>query len=228
MANEITQLLMSIAEEVAVHSDEAADVEAEVLVTKVSIARRPGRPTDTSQYSARFVLDGDVQKKLIGFKRAVSAIEDADDDDLLDALLSRRSAVSDVRLQAIHDTQEAIEEAEETYGSFTSADIGKARSTGSRPGAYATNLRAKKAILGVDVAGELRFPAFQFDPETLEPLAAMKDILAELQGSGWTDVSILLWLTGPSGRLGGRAPADVLRTEPGTVIEMARGQASGW
>jgi hypothetical protein len=82
-----------------------------------------------------------------------------------------------------------------------------------------------RALLAIPSAsGELAFPAFQFDADG-EPLPGLPLVLHALDPAGDHPLRAAVWLTTPSTRLGGRAPAAALRD--GRVDEVLAAAAAG-
>jgi hypothetical protein len=88
--------------------------------------------------------------------------------------------------------------------------------------AAASRLVRNGQVIFVDHGSRRLFPAFQFDLEAgrLRPEAVrVVEALAEREVRGW---AALLWLTRPSGWLGGARPVDRLGDEPEKVVAAAR------
>lgn len=94
----------------------------------------------------------------------------------------------------------------------------------SNPAEHAAELRADGRLLGCWAAdaGTYVHPDCQFDTEG-RPLAVLHELLTLLPASGddggWRRA---FWLYGPRDALDGRAPADLLHTEPDRVLGLAR------
>lgn len=88
--------------------------------------------------------------------------------------------------------------------------------TGHAP--TAKELRRAGRLLAIPINGRLLYPTFQFVEGGPHP--AMQEVLAAFRGdSPW---SVAMWFASPSGWLGGERPLDLLRTDPGRVIDAAR------
>lgn len=85
-----------------------------------------------------------------------------------------------------------------------------------------TNVSAlrSRGIVGVSRSGELRFPAFQFTPSG-SVRTHWAEIVQVLTQAQWSDEDIVLWAASPNGWLDGRIPAEVLETDPATVLRAA-------
>ncbi|TAN03204.1 MAG: hypothetical protein EPN36_14495 [Rhodanobacteraceae bacterium] len=123
----------------------------------------------------------------------------------------------------------------------TSADVGAANGSGSttNPAQWASDRRAAGALLGAWSSRDHTYvhPDFQFDPEgRLDPrvkdllaaLATHPDFTAEADKTGWRRV---FWLYGQARDLADRdgkprAPAEVFKSDPETVIAFARKDAT--
>lgn len=112
------------------------------------------------------------------------------------------------------------------YELLTSAQIherygARARNTA----ALAARWRRQRRILAVDWAGQLLFPAFQFDNQG-RPLPVMERLLAILTPAN-SEWAIAIWLITPNGWLGGRRPVELLTAEPDSVCEAANDEVTG-
>lgn len=136
-----------------------------------------------------------------------------------DANPEPRAAAMDLPMQAAVRRREA----------FLALNWPTSNAVGTRLGANtpaqrAADLRAAGRLLGAWAAPQRTYvhPDCQFDREG-QPLPVVRELLQILptQGDegGWRRT---FWLYGPREALGGRAPADLLATDPGSVLELAR------
>lgn len=108
------------------------------------------------------------------------------------------------------------------WGLFDSAEV--ARRSGSRAGnprTYAAGLRKQGRLLGVERAGRIVHPGFQFDDRG-RPLPVIADLLATFRAAKRDESAVVFWLTNeahwiPSGAEPKVTPADLLVTDPDAV-----------
>ncbi len=77
-----------------------------------------------------------------------------------------------------------------------------------------------RSELKIEVNGEPRYPAFQFDEDTHQVLPAVKTILREAPES-WNALRLLDWMTRPHVEFGA-SPADVIRQKPQEIVAAFR------
>lgn len=80
-------------------------------------------------------------------------------------------------------------------------------------------------IVGIDQRRRHLYPACQFDSHGL-PVAVMPEILTAL-GRRKTPRAIVSWLADPCKTLGGECPYQMMRSDPGAVLEAARLDGAG-
>jgi hypothetical protein len=110
------------------------------------------------------------------------------------------------------------------FGLLSSADVAElAGSTAGNRAALAHRWKSTGQIFGLAYRGEEGFPAFQFDPETRRPRAAVREVVARLAPvyGGW---SLALWFLSANAFLGGVRPVDRLVESPQKVVEAARAE----
>lgn len=49
----------------------------------------------------------------------------------------------------------------------------------------------------------------------------VRDLLALADQAGWDTTSVIWWLSGPNGRIGGRRPFEILGSDPEKLLEIA-------
>lgn len=108
---------------------------------------------------------------------------------------------------------------------ITVKDIAKVRNLSeSDVHAQLNNWRNAYLIFGFHHNGIDYFPLFGLDMSRLEPLPAMKEVLATLRRRDpW---SIACWFDGVNSYLDGRRPQDVIAGEPDKVIAAALADAN--
>jgi hypothetical protein len=96
-------------------------------------------------------------------------------------------------------------------------DIAKLTGLG---GAHLEQWKRDKLIFAFNHGGVDYFPAYALDPHNGKPYAAVAKILEIFGGenSGW---GCAFWFEGVNGRLGGKAPKDLIATDPDLVIKAA-------
>lgn len=93
--------------------------------------------------------------------------------------------------------------------------------SGSNPSSQPNRWKRDKMIFAFNHCGIDYFPAYALDAEHgWKPYPAMAEILAIFDGEkgGW---GCAFWFEGVNGYLGGKAPKDVLATDPARVIKAA-------
>lgn len=107
----------------------------------------------------------------------------------------------------------------------TSVAVGE-RLGANNPAQRAAELRAAGRLLGAWSARQRTYvhPECQFDDHG-EPLPVVRELLRQLpvagDDGGWRRV---FWLCGPRDALDGRAPADLLASDPGRVLALAQAE----
>ncbi|MEP7736986.1 hypothetical protein ABKW28_04975 [Nocardioides sp. 31GB23] len=87
-------------------------------------------------------------------------------------------------------------------------------------------------LLGVLRGGRPLYPAWQLTWEAVSSQPAVVDpawraVQSVLRAAGWSPDEILLWARSPTGRLvGGACPADRLRDDPSSVVDVAHAIAA--
>ena len=66
------------------------------------------------------------------------------------------------------------------------------------------------------------YPLFQFDEETGKPKAVVRELINVFDLSRHSSWELFIWLTCPTGLLGGAIPIELLETAPLQVLEAAR------
>ena len=77
-------------------------------------------------------------------------------------------------------------------------------------------------IFAVKYHGIDHYPLFQFDERTGKPREIIKDLLAIFSIDACDAWDLFIWLTVPTGLLGGSIPLDLMDLNPKAVIEAAR------
>lgn len=107
------------------------------------------------------------------------------------------------------------------FGALTSAEVSDlAGSRASNKAALANRWKQEGRIFPVTHHGQTLFPAFQFDGEG-QPRPVIAEVLSTL-GKQSRDWELALWFLSARGSLGGKRPADLLESDPGSVAEAAR------
>jgi len=107
------------------------------------------------------------------------------------------------------------------FGAFSSDQIADLRSRAKNRHALANRWRNEGRIFAVEYRGQLLHPAFQFDPETFDPLPVISDALKALPRQDMSPWEIGLWWTADNGWLDGTRPVDVLDDQPEAVVQAA-------
>jgi hypothetical protein len=107
------------------------------------------------------------------------------------------------------------------FGAYTSQEIGERRSRASNKHALANRWRSEGKVFAVEHGGQLVYPGFQFDPETLAPQPVVANVLEALPRDALSDWEVALWWTAGNGWLGGRRPVDVIDDDPSVLAGAA-------
>jgi hypothetical protein len=108
------------------------------------------------------------------------------------------------------------------FGAFSSEQIADLRSRAKNRHALANRWRNEGRIFAVEHRGQLLYPAFQFDPETFDPLPVISGALAALPRADMTPWEVGLWWTAENGWLDGARPVDALDDRPEAVVQAAQ------
>jgi len=94
---------------------------------------------------------------------------------------------------------------------LTAYEVGKqAGSDSNKPEALASQWATRGQVFALDLAGlGLRYPAFQFQPESGKPWPALAKVLARLKDL-FAPLDLLLWFESPNPALDQQAPSSVL------------------
>ena len=118
--------------------------------------------------------------------------------------------LSNATVMAVNNTVSAWRDVGHRYGTLTSSEVAtrvgsKAR---NKAGAASDLVKAGRLIALRRGVNRYEFPDFQFTADG-SVIAVVADVIAELRGHGWSDMSIAIWAASPSGWLNDEAPADV-------------------
>lgn len=154
--------------------------------------------------------------------------EASTDQKITDALEATHVLPASAHLHALRAHESAWRNLEQEYRALSAAQIGALReSTAKNRAAYASQLRTRGQVIGVQRRGTVVFPLFQFD-KNVHPLPGMKDVVSVFREANWSDDSICLWMIAPNGRLSARKPADLLATDPSDILEAAKAVTTEW
>ena len=78
-----------------------------------------------------------------------------------------------------------------------------------------------RAVVHFEWRATTMLPIFQFDIANMTIRPQVSDVLRELRDT-FDDREVALWFAQPNAWLDGRAPVDVLRTDPASVLDTAR------
>lgn len=90
---------------------------------------------------------------------------------------------------------------------------------------FVSRAQRRQLLFTVEHDGSTWVPAFLLD-EALDPIPAFAGVLAELVGAGSSAWAMWRWLVSPSGWLDGAVPAEVMRSDPGAVLDAARARTA--
>ena len=108
------------------------------------------------------------------------------------------------------------------FPSLNSAEVADAAlSKASNRASLANRWRDEGKVFAIRVGDQQVYPAFQLD-EQGRPHDVIARILSALRPGQLSDWQIALWMTSPTGWLGGRRPVDLLVDEPSKVLEAAQ------
>jgi hypothetical protein len=107
------------------------------------------------------------------------------------------------------------------FPSLNSAEVADAAmSKASNRASLANRWRDEGKVFAIRVGDQQLYPAFQLD-EQGRPLDVIASILDTLRPGHLSDWQIALWMTSPTGWLGGRRPVELLADEPSLALEAA-------
>jgi len=78
-----------------------------------------------------------------------------------------------------------------------------------------------RAVVHFEWRTTIMLPMFQFEPPSMTVRPPVADVLRELSGA-FDDWELALWFAQPNAWLDDRRPVDVLRIDPGAVVDSAR------
>lgn len=96
------------------------------------------------------------------------------------------------------------------------------------PRSRAASAEGPAPPFGVDHAGRILYPTFQFDDQGRSKAsvqAVLRALPPELVQGGW---QLALWWVTPTARLGGRRPVDLIDVDPAAVVATAQAEADDW
>lgn len=86
----------------------------------------------------------------------------------------------------------------------------------------ASELEKTGSIFSVKDGGIRIYPLFQFDEGTRKPRPVIRELITVFDLSTHDSWELFIWLTSPTGLLGGAVPIDLLEDAPSRVIEAAK------
>lgn len=113
-------------------------------------------------------------------------------------------------------------EIEARWGLFDSGEAAhRAGCTAANLRTYSAGLRKQGRLLGIERAGRMLHPGFQFD-EQGRPLPVIADLIATFRAADRGDDAVVFWLTNEAhwestGADSTLAPVDLLQSDPGAV-----------
>ena len=126
------------------------------------------------------------------------------------ALTKLSTAATPATARALQATENVWRDLEERYQLLTSTEVAKLLGAKGANRAYASNLRAKRQLLGVHRRNSYLYPGFQFDRRTRRVKTVVPLLLELASGLDWDTDDLTIWLSTPSGYFGGDRPADHL------------------
>lgn len=141
------------------------------------------------------------------------------------ALTKLDTAATPSTARALQATENVWREVEERYKLLSSTEVADLLGAKNANRAYASNLRAKGQILGVQRRNSYVYPGFQFNARTHRIKPVIPLLLALAEELTWNVEDLTIWLSSPSGYYGGGRPADNLdATEE--ILTRARDEAT--
>lgn len=114
---------------------------------------------------------------------------------------------------------------------LTSEELARRADVDIDPDSYVQTRRNQRTLLSVLHNGAYLHPCFQFRAHSVDPLPGLEELLSVFPETR-TNWAAVFWLFQPTGRLGGRCPAETFAEDPEKVIEAARldyfGDPSSW
>lgn len=104
-----------------------------------------------------------------------------------------------------------ISEVLSTVPMLTAAEVGRnAATTSDKPDALAAQWATRGQVFALELAGHgIRYPAFQFQPDSGKPWPALAKVLPTLKAA-FSPVDLLIWFESPHPAIGQRLPVSVL------------------
>lgn len=87
---------------------------------------------------------------------------------------------------------------------------------------HASEFEMAGSIFSVRDGGMSIYPLFQFDENTRKPRPVIRELIYIFDLSRHDSWELFIWLTSPTGLLGGAVPVDLLDSAPSQVLEAAR------
>jgi hypothetical protein len=111
---------------------------------------------------------------------------------------------------------------------LTAAQVAQAAELSElNPSAQTSKWKRSKQIFAVEHRGVDLFPGYGLDPErSFRPRQSLKPIL-EVFGDARSGWALAVWFMSANGLLGGKAPKDVLATQPERVLAAAQDEMAG-
>lgn len=150
------------------------------------------------------------------------AWESAREERVLDALIEDvgTRVLGEPRVVQLQRQAQARENFLHKFPTLTSAEIAAVNgSTARNASALANRWKAEGRIFAVTAGRTDLYPAFQFGDDG-KPLPGVAEVIRTFQGQN--EWALALWFAAPSGWLGGRTPASLLRGDPTAVAVAAR------
>lgn len=111
--------------------------------------------------------------------------------------------------RATQATENVWKHIEDEFGLLTSTEVASRIGSKNPHRALASDMRKRGQLIGVSRLNSYRYPGFQFTPDgTVHQVIA--PLLKAAKSAGWSEASLTLWLSNPSGAFGGDRPVDHL------------------
>ena len=140
-------------------------------------------------------------------------------DSLASFIASQSTTVDPATARAVQATETVWRQVERDFGLYSSTEAGALLGAGNR--AYASSLRKRGELLGVERKNAFVFPGFQLDrvAGTIRPW--VKPLLALAEQHERTTADVVLWMMAPTTYLGGDRPVDHV-TDPERLLSVAK------
>ena len=200
------EVVGSVADLLAHHPDLANGVA--IRLSNASDVRQAEQPAEAASGEPYVLVHVSADRVPVGILALLERF--ALDQQVADALGSLAHTPSEASVVIARNGLSAWDNVKDRYGVYTAAELADVAGSKARNrSSYAADLLRKGRAIAVRRGRENLFPAFQFD-DAGEPWSVLSSIIPVFRGAAWSDFSIVMWMTSPTGWLGNKEPARLL------------------